>query len=97
MNTNEQQTLDIAKKPISNNYSNDTEPKEELIQKKEIENTPFTIVTTDGKSFGTLGMYKITEDRETPEDVEKELTEISWNRITQIVLLLNKILKSEEI
>lgn len=62
----------------------------ELIIRTEIEETPFTIVniTEDKTFFGAIGMYKITNDYETAEEVKKELSEINWNRIIQVVGIL---------
>lgn len=73
------------------------EPKEELIIKTEMENTPFVIVTTGGKSFGTLGKYKITEDYHTEEQVEAELNRMTWNRIIQIIMLVHDTLTNNKI
>lgn len=71
---------------------------EELIQRREMENTPFTIITLTEKhaSFGTFGKYKITEDYETPEQVEAELKKMTWNRIVQIMSLVQTILTNNK-
>lgn len=74
----------------------DSMPKgEELIKRTEMENTPFWIITTDGKSFATLGHYKITEDYNTPEQVEAELKKMTWNKIIQIMTLVHEILTNK--
>lgn len=64
---------------------------EELIKHETIENTPFTIITVEGKSFGALGKYRITEGFDTADKVKKELDikNLTWNRIAQIILILN--------
>lgn len=72
-------------KKVDNNESNS---KEELVKRKEVENTPFTIITTNGKSFGAMGKYRITEPYDKEEEVEKELKKITWNRLIQVVILL---------
>jgi hypothetical protein len=59
----------------------------ELIERFELENSPFTIITTDEGSFGAMGKYRITEPGE-KSDIEKELNEITWNRIVQVMLIL---------
>ncbi len=67
----------------------------ELISRKEVDGTPFVIVTTEGKSFGVLGKYRITEPRKSKKEVEKELKEITWNRIIQVTMLLIEQLKTK--
>lgn len=59
----------------------------ELIERFELENSPFTIITTEEGSFGAMGKYRITEPG-LKEDIEKELNEITWNRIVQVMLIL---------
>jgi hypothetical protein len=68
----------------------------ELIKREEIAKTPFTIVTVKGESFGTMGEYRITEARETAEEVREELKEMSWNRIIQVVMILTKKITENE-
>lgn len=63
----------------------------ELITRDEIEDSPFTIIGTEGKYFGTMGKFRITEPRKTKKEVEKELKEITWNRIVQVILLLTEV------
>jgi len=68
---------------------------EELIKRYEIEETPFTIVYTNNVYFGTMGQYKLTKDYDTKEEAEKAVTAVTWNNITNLVILLNEILKSK--
>ena len=39
----------------------DSGPKEELIERHEIPNSPFEVITTNGQSFGTMGNYRLTQ------------------------------------
>lgn len=71
------------------------EKSEELIKRKEMENSPFWIITVNNKSFGTLGQYKITEDYNTPEQVESTLKELTWNNIVKIMTIIHEILTSK--
>jgi len=82
---------------VKDQDSLESSEKEELIKKEEIINTPFHVITTEGKSFGALGQYRLTENMGSPEEVEEELNKLTWNRIVQVVLLLNKLLKTEDI
>lgn len=63
---------------------------EELIKRLEVENTPFMIITSDERSWGVLGNYRITEFGK-KKDILKELKEITWNRIIQVIMILNEI------
>jgi hypothetical protein len=64
---------------------------EELVKRKTIENTPFEIITVDGKSFGAMGQYRVTEPKDTVKKVETELKKITWDRIVQVVMILNEV------
>lgn len=70
----------------------DEEPKTELIKRTPVEGTPFVVIETEGKAFGTFGQYKITEDFKTVPEVEDELMPITWNRITQIATIVAEII-----
>lgn len=65
----------------------------ELITRKNVKDTPFTIITNneEGRSFGTIGKYKITEERKTPEEVEEEITKITWDNIIKIMTIIIEI------
>lgn len=54
-----------------------------LITREEIEGTPFTIVTNEGKSFLTMGKYKISEEME-KEEIAIYMIENKWNIIVTI-------------
>ncbi len=64
---------------------------EELVKRSGMEGTPFEVITTKGKSFGTMGDYRITETYKEEEDVIKELSEMTWNRIIQVVMILDEV------
>jgi translation elongation factor P/translation initiation factor 5A len=75
--------------------------KEELIKRVQIKDSPFEVITQDGYSFGVMGNYRLTEKSNDAKDVEKQLKKITWNRIIQIVMILDevksKIKKQEEV
>ena len=50
-----------------------------------IKNTPFTIVKEDKNYFGIIGNHRITESYNNKEELKKDLTEITWDRIVQVV------------
>lgn len=72
------------------------EKAKELIEREEIKNTPFTIIKTKGKCFGVLGQHRITEEFSTKEEVKEDLREITWNRITQVLMIVIEKLKENK-
>ncbi len=62
----------------------------ELIVRKEVLNSPFTIITTEGRHFGVMGEYRITKEKSSRKAVEKELEEMTWNRIVQVIMILGE-------
>lgn len=80
---------------INPDYSNN----EELIKRFSIKDSPFEVITKNGQSFGVMGNYRLTEPNEDPKLVEAELEKITWNRVIQIVMILDEIkskIKTEE-
>ena len=75
--------------------------KEELIKRVQIKDSPFEVITQDGYSFGVMGNYRLTEKSNDAKEVAKELKKITWNRVIQIVMILDevksKIKKQEEV
>ncbi len=64
---------------------------EELIERRPIENSPFTVISVEGKHFGVMGEYRITEEKGNRGEVEDELRCITWNRIIQVMMILEEI------
>ena len=80
--------------------SKDSGDGKELIQRKDIKDSPFSIITIDGKSFGVMGEYRLTEEGGSIKEVQKQLEKITWNRIIQVVMILEEIknkVKKEEV
>ena len=75
--------------------------KEELIKRVQIKDSPFEVITQDGYSFGVMGNYRLTEKSNDAKEAAKELKKITWNRVIQIVMILDevksKIKKQEEV
>ena len=69
----------------------------ELIKRTEVKNTPFTIISTENEHFGTMGKYRITEKHDTLEKAIEDVEKITWNRIVQVLLLLNESILKEEV
>jgi hypothetical protein len=66
------------------------------VTRTEIDDTPFTVVTTKNGSFGILGKYRITEFYTDKEQCIQEVKKMTWNRILQVVSLVFTILNDEE-
>ncbi len=69
----------------------------ELVERIEVENTPFTIVKIDGEYFGTMGEYRLTEKFNTLEECEEAVSKFSWNRVIQVMMLLVDKLKAVDL
>lgn len=72
-----------------------------LIERESIEDSPFTVISIEGYHFGVMGDYRITEKSNSKKEIIKELSKITWNRIIQIVMILDEVkgklnLKQEE-
>jgi len=64
---------------------------EQLVERVVIENTPFTMIGLDGRWFGSMGEYRMTEEFESKGECEDELKCITWNRIIQVIMVLDEI------
>ena len=64
---------------------------EELIKRLSIEDSPFEVITKDGASFGVMGNYRLTSKSTDEQSVKSELEKITWNRIIQVVMILNEL------
>ena len=56
-----------------------------MIDIKALDNTPFGIVTIEGRSFGVIGQNRITEEYEDIEKLKEDLKKIDWNKITNVI------------
>lgn len=72
-------TSQNVKKTDKQNSSN------EIMKYKNIEDTPFTIVSQNKEHFGIIGNHRITESYKNIEELEKNLKEFSWNKVTQVI------------
>lgn len=63
----------------------------EMIERDEIKDSPFTVITMEGQSFGVMGDYRLTEKSDTKEEVIEKLEKITWNRIIQVMMILKEV------
>lgn len=64
------------------------EKKKELIKRYDVDGSPFVIIKVEGKYFGSMGNFRITEPAKSKKEIEEVLRDMSWNRIVQIMLIL---------
>tara|TARA_R110002012_G_scaffold26191_3_gene85601 strand:+ start:84 stop:389 length:306 start_codon:yes stop_codon:yes gene_type:complete len=63
----------------------------ETIKREEIKDSPFHVITIEGQSFGVMGDYRLTEKSASASEVKEELSKITWNRIVQVIMLLDEV------
>jgi hypothetical protein len=64
------------------------------MQYEHLEDSPFTLVNNEGKWYGLMGNHRLTEAYEDKETLVKELTEITWNRLTQVMWAISEKVKT---
>lgn len=65
--------------------------KNETIKREEIKDSPFHVITIEGESFGVMGDYRLTEKANNAREIKKQLSKITWNRIVQVIMLLDEV------
>ena len=63
----------------------DNNQSSEIIKFEVVENSPFTIAEQNEVYFGILGTHRITEDYTDKNKLKYDLTEITWDRIIQVI------------
>ena len=63
----------------------DNNQSSEIIKFEVVENSPFTIAEQNEEYFGILGTHRITDNYEDKEKLKKDLLEITWDRIIQVI------------
>lgn len=93
MSTNNQELLrsqNLSEEPHKQNSS-------DLIERYEIEGTPFTLIKQEGKYFLTMGNYKITTPTDTEEETLKKLVTEQYNIILDMTtIVFDTIMKIRE-
>jgi len=85
METQTLESINMDVKKVDKKNSSRTE----LIKREEIKDSPFTIISVKDKHFGVMGNYRVTEENHNKKEVKKELEKITWNRIIQVMMILN--------
>jgi hypothetical protein len=62
------------------------------LSRHEVEESPFTVVGNNENGWvGTMGKYRITEQFNSKEEAIKDVEVITWNRIVQVLILVNQL------
>ena len=89
----------VKEKPLSQNAQKQDKQNlnSELVKREPVKDSPFEIVTVDGESFGSMGNYRITEKYKDIKKLRSDLNKITWNRIIQLIMILDDINKKQTI
>lgn len=90
------QTLENTPMGVNEVTKEDCSKNEQIVERMQIENSPFTIISVNDKHFGVMGEYRMTEEMNSRGEVEDELRCITWNRIVQVMLVLSEIRAKDE-
>lgn len=71
-----------ASETLKENYSND---KSKLIEKIEIENTPFTIMKHKDEWYILIGKYRLSEGYINKLEALEEAKKMTWEKIMQVI------------
>jgi len=88
----------LTKTSTSNNVekANNSNSNTEIIERFPVKDSPFTVITVDDKHFGVMGEYRMTENYKSRGECEDELRTITWNRIIQVLMVLNEITSKDK-
>ncbi len=65
-----------------------TEKGTSILEKVNIPDSPFIIVEENGKFYGLLGKYRLTEECETREEAVKETTKMTWDNLIKMMIVI---------
>ena len=85
------ETLQQKESQMNVKEANNKNSFEGEIKRENVKNTPFQIVSMEGYHFGIMGDYRLTEKNNNKKEVKKELSEITWNRLIQVMMILNEV------
>lgn len=68
------------------NFSENTQ----LVERIEVEDSPFTILKWENKYYLCLGKYRLTEALNTEIEAREEVLNVSWFRILQVMHIVVK-------
>lgn len=84
-NTTESDVIQMNAENTSKQNSNS-----ELVEKIEIEDTPFTAIRIEDVWFLTMGKYRLSEPMQTKKEVLEDAQRADWWRIMAIINIMIK-------
>lgn len=79
------QETELLKQQQESLNTTDKETSSKLVEHVQIENTPFTVVRHEDKSYVMLGNYRLTEGMKTIVEAEEDAKRFDWERIMQVI------------
>jgi hypothetical protein len=68
-----------------------------LISLESIENTPFTLITTEEGNFCAMGLCRITEVYASKDEAILAATSLTWNNIVTVMMIISEKMKTMNI
>ena len=65
-----------------------TEKGSETLKKEAIPNTPFVVIEENGKFYGLIGKYRLTEECETRREAVTETTKMTWDNLIKMMIVI---------
>ena len=83
----------LTKQPMSKNVKEANKKESStMIERFPIKESPFTVITLEENvHFGVMGEYRVTEEMKSRGEVEDSLRLITWNRIIQVMMIIEEI------
>lgn len=75
------QTIANQAETITENKQNSSK----LIEREQLEGTPFTLIKNEEEYFIAIGQYKLTQSHQTASEAIEEIENNQWNIITTLI------------
>jgi hypothetical protein len=82
--------METKVKQLRTNVEEDkNQSSKEIVKREAVKDTPFTVISYEGYHFGVIGEHRITDRYNDKKVVVKKLKEFSWNRVIQVLMILD--------
>lgn len=68
----------------------ESEDREQLVERWNVEGTPFVVVKTGNTYHSTMGKYRMSEALKTKDEAFKSAREITWSKILQVISVMQE-------
>lgn len=82
------QELEQSHTTVNENDNSNSSKNTEMIQREEVENSPFQIITIEGKHFLTLGNYRVTEETTDKEILREMVKQRDWRLLASYTTII---------